>query len=152
MNYMIINKSDNGTKINFGEQKKWFILYAKNDNDLEIEYFRDEKIYVIKRGDNKPFDGTEDIGGLWAGNMVKPTTLEGMIENKVNALSSVQIEAETSMFKEFDYQISEDRTKIYIYPIYLEETPNVVINVKDELMGDVMVSTGVYQRVRKRIY
>lgn len=47
---MQISTNGKNTKINFGIEKRWFKLLANTDNDLEIEYFPYEKIYVIKRG------------------------------------------------------------------------------------------------------
>lgn len=149
---MQISISGKNTKVNFGVEKRWFKLLANTDNDLEIEYFRDEKIYVIKRGDGKVFDGTEDIGGLWLGNMIKPAELTGQIEHKVNNLADIQIEPEANMFEEFDYKFSEDRTKIYIFPVFLEESSNAVINISNDIIGDVSFAAGIMRKVRKRIY
>lgn len=111
-----------------------------------------KKSMSLKGGDGQVFDGSEDIGGLWLGNMVKPTDLISQMEHKVNNLADLQIEPEANMFEEFDYKFSEDKTKIYIIPVFLEENPNVVINLNDDTLGDVSLSFGIVRRVRKRIY
>lgn len=149
---MQISTNGKNTKIYLGRAKRWFKLIASSYNDLEVEYFPHEKIYVIKRGDGQVFDGSEDIGGLWLGNMVKPIDLAGKIQYKVNFLADLQIEPEANMFIEFDYKFSEDRTKIYIFPIFLENNPNAVINLNDDVLGDVSLAAGTIRRVRKRIY
>lgn len=149
---MQISTNGKNTKIYLGKTKRWFKLTASSYNDLEIEYFPNEKIYVIKRGDGQVFDGSEDIGGLWLGNMVKPIDLVGKIQYKVNFLADLQIEPEANMFIEFDYKFSEDRTKIYIFPVFLENITNIAMNINEDTLCDISFAAGIAKRVRKRIY
>lgn len=139
-------------KVMFGETKRWFFLgcdaYGGN---VQIEYRFAEKIYIVSRSDGKTFDGTEDVGGLWQGNMIKPNTLEEILEHEVGLLSSMQIEPESNMFSEFDFAFNEDRTKVIIYPVFLNHSINVEVNINDNLGQMLPVTVSTVKRVRKNI-
>lgn len=111
---------DNNYNMTFGGGKRWVSLKARDKGNLMIEYILDKKVYVISRIDGKLFDGTEEVGAEFYGNMKEPETLDEIIEHEVNAFSSIQIEPEISMFNEFDWAFNEDKTQVIVYPVFLE--------------------------------
>ena len=84
---MKINICGSNKKISIGENKNWNTITSGN---IKIEFLENEKIYVISRTDNKPFDKTENIKVECYGNATPPKTLEQIITHQVNALSLLQ--------------------------------------------------------------
>lgn len=148
---MNLSSNDINSKLVFGNNpKRWFMIESVNGN-LKIEYMPNQKIYVLSRTDTKPFDGTEDVGGEYYGAAIKPSTLEEILEYEVELLTGIQIEPESNMFQEFDWQFNEDKTKIYIYPVFIEERQNIEINIPDSLESAVSLFFGNRKKVRKRL-
>ena len=139
----MINKNFNMTS---GDGKRWVSFISKNPNNFKIEYKIEEKVYVVSRVDEEPFNGTEEVGAEFYGNMKKPETLDEMIEHEVNALASIQIEPEVSLFNEFDWAYNENKTKIIVYPVFLDKALSIQPNVP-ELEG-VQLSFSTIKRIR----
>lgn len=134
--------------IKFSSGKRWFKFTSINGN-LSIEYKFNEKIYVITRIDDKPFDGkTEWVGAKFLGNMKEPETLDEVIDHEVNLLTSAQIEPEVSMFNEFDWSFNEDKTEIRVYPVFLDKSTNIVIALPEPFGSNVELSCGTVKTVR----
>ncbi len=143
----IISEGEN-KNIHFSSGKRWFRVKPVNGN-LCIEYKFDEKKYIITRTDGMPFDGlTEDVGATFSGNMKAPKTLDEVIEHEVNSLASMQIEPEVSMFNEFDWGFNEDKTKIIVCPVFLEECTNVIVHLPYPFGSEIELSVGTVKRVR----
>ena len=153
---MKLINSENENKYILGEPKRWFCLRCEeNDGNLCITYDSNNRVYIITRTDNKPFDGqTEDVGGIYVGNMKKPCTLEEIIEDRVNALTDLQIDPETNMFLEFDWTFNDDKTKIIVVPVFLESIISVEMNLPsddDKSFNGLTLSARFKKTIRNKI-
>lgn len=142
----IIDK--NNQSIRFSSGKRWNKLISHEGN-LMVEYKIDEKVYVITRFDERPFDGiTESVGAKFYGNMNEPETLDEVIEYEINSLCCMQIEPEVSMFYEFDWGFNEDKTVITVFSVFLEEGCSTVIALPEPFASNIEVSFGSVKTVR----
>lgn len=149
---MIYSNDGQNERLLLGNLKRWVSFKCQaGDGNLQIRYVPEEKIYIISRVDGKIFDGTEDVGGMFYGNMKKPETIEEILEHEVNLLSSAQIEPEINLFVEFDWKYSDDKTQIFIYPVFRQDKITVDVKLSTAYDTEVSLSFGVRKRVRTKL-
>lgn len=55
-------------------------------------------------------------------------------------LTGAQIEPEVSMFNEFDWAFNEDKTKIIVYPVFLDKGTNITVSFPEPFGSEVELS------------
>ncbi len=149
---MLYSTDGKNERLLLGKAKRWFSFKCLEGNgNLKIEYLIDKHIYILSRTDGKVFDGTEDVGGEFYGNMTKPETIEEIVEYEVNLLTAAQIEPEVNLFEEFDWKYNEDKTKIIICPVFKKDKTTIDIKLPTSEEGEVCLSFGVRKRVRTKL-
>jgi len=129
-------------------------LFCLDCGDFKVFYLKEEKIYLIKRKDNKCFDGTESLNIQVYGNMKLPNTTEEKLEYIIGNFTGLQGIKFDTMFNEFDYKINDANNEIIIYPVYLNNTTSYTVNMEtpvDKKLGNMMVSYRTEKKCRKLI-
>ena len=136
--------------------------FGKKDNrtllkfccgDLVVFYSFIDKTYIVKRKDDKCFDGTESLDIQVYGNMKLPSTTEEKLEYCLDNFTMLQKD-DASMFKDFDYKINDTNDRIIIYPVYLNDVSVCSMEFEtkiDKNLGEVNVLFGTRKKCRKLI-
>ena len=139
-----------------GNSKKSMVSYV-DTGDFRIS-FDENETFIVCRKDGCVLNGTEDLHALtYENGSLLPlifSKYEEMVSNIVG--SYIYHLVNPRPFIEFDLKIADDNSKMVIYPVYLDNTPNIKIDMEtslDQELGDsgLGLSFGIVKELRNVI-
>jgi len=139
-----------------GNSKKSMVSYV-DTGDFRIS-FDENETFIVSRKDGCVLNGTEDLHALtYENGSFLPlifSKYEEMVSNIIG--SHIYYLVNPRPFVEFDLKLADDNSKMIIYPIYLDDTPNIKIDMEttlDQELGDsgLGLSFGMVKELRNVI-